>query len=142
MKDVSGAVENGADKEDEEGDGECDGDFAAVASEETGGLEVKEGWDGDEVVGGFAQAGEEDGRGHHQGEEPRLKPETLTVEDGEEGQPEEHRVELAAEEGEGDGDESKGGEGGAEEEVELVVVEGAENLACGQLRVGQVHTSE
>ena len=45
-------------------------------------------------------------------------------------------------EGERDGDESESGEGGTEEEVELVVMEGSENLAGRQLRVGGVHTSE
>ena len=71
-----------------------------------------------------------------------MEPETLAVEDGEESQPEEHGVEFAAEEGECDGDQSESGKGGAEEEVELVVMEGSENLAGRQLRVWGVHTSE
>ncbi len=71
-----------------------------------------------------------------------MEPQALTVEDGEEGQPEEHGVEFAAEKGECTETESESGEGGAEEEVELVVMEGPENLAGRQLRVGDVHTSE
>ena len=69
------------------------------------------------VVAGLSQAIEEDGVGHHEVEQVGLEPQALAVEDGEEGEPEEHRVEFALQKGERRGHESESGEGSAEEEV-------------------------
>ena len=55
----------------------------------------------------------------------------MPVKNGEDGEPEEHRLEFAAEEGERSGDQPEGGEGGAEEEVRRVGAEDLQDLMGG-----------
>jgi hypothetical protein len=71
-----------------------------------------------------------------------LEPEADAVEDGEESEPEEHGVEFAAEERDGQREKTEGGECGSEEEIEPVVAKDLENLLCGPLWVGFAHRSE
>ena len=81
---------------------------------------------GTRIVAGGSEGVEEGWRrGIIRASKGRLEPQALTVEDGEEGEPEEHGIEFAARKANASRDESESGEGGAEEEVELVVVKGS-----------------
>ena len=122
-----GAEEERGEEETEEGSGESDGELAARGTEEACSFKVEEGGNGNEVVAGDAQIAKE-GRVSEEYDEFNVEPESLTIEDGEEREPEEHGVELAPEKGEGESDEADGGEGCTEKEVQLAVMKDVEDL--------------
>ena len=108
-------------------------------AEEVDGAEEEKGGDGDEVVDGVEQAriGE---RVDAQGEGELIEhPEADAVEDGEEGEPEEEGVEASAEEGVEAGEQTDGGDGGAQKEEELVVVEEAQDFTAREEWIGRRH---
>jgi hypothetical protein len=128
-------------KERKKEDGQKAGDSTAEGSEKSGCVEVEEGRNRYEVVDGYAQRRKGGGAGYQERECTQLQPQTLTIEDGEQGQPEEHRIELAAEKGEGCRCEAERGESGAEEQIRSIVVTGLQYLAGGERLVAYVHTS-
>lgn len=72
-------------------------------------------------------------------QQTRVEPHSLAVEVGKDGEPDQEGVESTAQNAEADGDHSDSGEGGTEEQIRLIAMEGAQDLVGGEWGVDQDH---